>query len=69
MFCSLWFTAYQQDKPLVKLLQSLNAARKQAIASSPDFLTTAVRLLLLEYPTYIQFHDNRCNFMQSKITA
>jgi len=41
----LWFTAYEEEKPLFRLLKSLNAARKQAIASSPEFLTTAVQLI------------------------
>ena len=41
--CSLWFTAFQQEKPLVQQIRLLNAARKEAINHSPGFLTTPVR--------------------------
>ena len=44
---SLWFTAYQQEKPLVQHIRLLNAARKEAIEFSPGFLTTQVRAELV----------------------
>jgi len=40
---SLWFTAYEQDKPLVTHVKTLNAARKLAITSNNKYLTTTVR--------------------------
>ncbi|KAI9465024.1 glycoside hydrolase family 13 protein [Lactarius psammicola] len=45
---ALWFTAYQQEKPLVQQIRSLNAARKEAIAYSPGFLTTPMKFLSIE---------------------
>jgi hypothetical protein len=38
----LWFTAYQQEKPLFQHIKLMNAARKEAIEYSSDFLTTPV---------------------------
>jgi hypothetical protein len=40
---SLWFAAYQQEKPLVQHIRLMNAARKEAIEYSSAFLTTPVR--------------------------
>ncbi|KAI0301148.1 glycoside hydrolase family 13 protein [Multifurca ochricompacta] len=45
---ALWFTAYQQDKPLVQHIKIMNAARKEAIEFSPSFLTTPMKLLAVE---------------------
>ncbi|KAI0264018.1 glycoside hydrolase family 13 protein [Gloeopeniophorella convolvens] len=45
---ALWFTAYQQEKPLVQHLRTLNAARKEAIEGSPDFVTTPMKFLAIE---------------------
>ncbi|KAI0317669.1 glycoside hydrolase family 13 protein [Amylostereum chailletii] len=37
---ALWFSAYEQEKPIVQHFRTLNAARKAAIASTSSFLTT-----------------------------
>ncbi|TFK64230.1 glycoside hydrolase family 13 protein [Pluteus cervinus] len=42
---ALWFTAYQTQKPLVSHVTSLNAARKAAISSNKNFLTTAATFI------------------------
>jgi len=39
---ALWLSGYVEDKPLVKLVRTLNAARKAAIAADSSYLTTAV---------------------------
>lgn len=46
----LWLSGYVEDKPLVKLVRTLNAARKAAIAANGAFLTTAVGVSPLPYP-------------------
>ncbi|KAI0055861.1 alpha-amylase [Artomyces pyxidatus] len=45
---ALWFAAYQQEKPLVQHYKLMNAARKEAIASSSSFLTTPMKFLAIE---------------------
>ncbi|KAI0250972.1 glycoside hydrolase family 13 protein [Lactifluus subvellereus] len=45
---ALWFAAYQQEKPLVQHIKLMNAARKEAIEYSPDFLTTPMKFLAVE---------------------
>ncbi|KAI0036501.1 glycoside hydrolase family 13 protein [Vararia minispora EC-137] len=45
---ALWLSAYEEDKPLFRLLQSLNAARRQAMASSPNFLKTPMQFYAVE---------------------
>lgn len=45
---ALWFTAYQQEKPLVQHIRLMNAARKGAIEYSPAFLTTPMKLMAVE---------------------
>ncbi|OSX57023.1 glycoside hydrolase family 13 protein [Postia placenta MAD-698-R-SB12] len=39
---ALWLSGYVEDKPLVKLVRTLNAARKAAIAASSDYLSTVL---------------------------
>ncbi|KAI9463807.1 glycoside hydrolase family 13 protein [Russula earlei] len=45
---ALWFTAYQEEKPLFQHFRSLNTARKEAIEFSTDFLTTPMKLLAIQ---------------------
>ncbi|KAH9980022.1 glycoside hydrolase family 13 protein [Lactifluus volemus] len=45
---ALWFSAYQQEKPLIQHIRLMNAARKQAIEYSPEFLTTPMKFLAIE---------------------
>jgi len=45
---ALWFTAYQQEKPLFQHIKLMNAARKEAIEYSSDFLTTPMKFLAIE---------------------
>ena len=39
---SLWLSGYQEDKPLVTHVKTLNAARKAAATANKDFYTTPV---------------------------
>lgn len=42
---ALWLSGYVEDKPLVNQVKALNAARKAAMSSNSDFLTTPVKFL------------------------
>ncbi|KAI0640874.1 glycoside hydrolase family 13 protein [Trametes meyenii] len=42
---ALWLSGYVEDKPLVKHVKALNAARKTAIAANSNFVTTATKFL------------------------
>ncbi|KAI0655767.1 glycoside hydrolase family 13 protein [Cubamyces menziesii] len=42
---ALWLSGYVEDKPLVKQVQALNAARKAAISANSNFLNTGAKFL------------------------
>lgn len=48
---ALWFSGYNSDSQLYKLVQKLNGARKNAIRNDPSFLTTPANIVYTDDST------------------
>ncbi|PCH42776.1 glycoside hydrolase family 13 protein [Wolfiporia cocos MD-104 SS10] len=50
---ALWLSGYEEDKPLVMHVRTLNAARKAAIAASDQYLNTSLKFLSVSQNTLV----------------